>query len=1142
MATGLRSVLIANRGEIAIRIARAAAEHGLRTVTVYSEDDAAALHTRKSDETRALRGAGPAAYLDAEQIVAAARAAGCDAIHPGYGFLSEDAAFARRCAGEGLVFVGPAPEVLEAFGDKARARALARRSGLPVLPGTAGPTSLDEARAFLAAQGAGAGIMLKAVAGGGGRGMRPVQRAGELEAAYARCRSEALQSFGNGDVYVERLFPRARHVEVQIAGDRSGGVSHFWERECSIQRQRQKLIEIAPAPGLGARLRERMLEAAVALGRAAGLDNLATVEFLVDAEGGEDAAFAFIEANPRLQVEHTVTEEVTGLDLVRIQLELASGRTLAALGLDLGRVPEPRGMALEARINMETMAPDGTARPAGGTLTAFELPSGPGIRVDTFGYAGYRTSPRFDSLLAKLVVSSRSGELAAVAAKAYRALCELKIAGVPTNAPFLQSLLRHPELLAGRLHTGFVEAHVSELLGADATAHRRLFFEPPAATRLVGARVDPDDPLAVLAHGKSASSTPGADAAGVSGAPDPVDGAGAAEAAAPENTVPVLAPMQGTIVSVSAREGETVRAGGEVLAMEAMKMEHVIQARTGGVVRSIAVAPGDTVSEGHALAFIEETALEGAAEDKAEEIDLDALRPDLAEVVARQAKTRDAARPGAVARRRKTGQRTVRENIAELCDEGSFVEYGSLVIAARRQRNTIEELIDTTPADGLVMGVGRVNGHLFPDAAARCVVMSYDYTVLAGTQGKKNHQKKDRMFRLAERERLPIVFFTEGGGGRPGDTDQVFAGNLHTPAFHLFGRLSGLVPLVGITSGRCFAGNAVLLGCCDVVIATANSNIGMGGPAMIEGGGLGVFRPEEVGPMGVQTKSGVVDVAVADEAEAVGVARQYLSYFQGATTGWTCADQRLLRRAVPENRLRVYDVRSVLTTLADTGSVLELRRDFGVGMITALVRVEGRPVGVVANNPMHLGGAIDSDGADKAARFMQLCDGYDIPLLFLCDTPGNMVGPEAEKTALVRHCCRLYVIGANLTVPFFTVVLRKAYGLGAQAMAGGGFHAPFFAVSWPTGEFGGMGLEGAVKLGYRNELAAIADPAERKRKYEEMVAAMYDKGKALNTAALFEIDDVIDPADTRRWIMAGLRSAPPPTPSAGKKHAWIDAW
>jgi acetyl/propionyl-CoA carboxylase alpha subunit/acetyl-CoA carboxylase carboxyltransferase component len=1140
MPTKLTSVLIANRGEIAIRIARAAAEHGLRAVAVYSEDDAAALHTRKADEARALRGAGPAAYLDAEQIVAAARESGCDAIHPGYGFLSEQAAFARRCAEAGLVFVGPSPAALDLFGDKARARALAERVGVPVLPGTAAPTSLDDARAFLRVHGAGTGIMIKAVAGGGGRGMRPVSGADELEAAYARCRSEALQAFGNGDVYVERRLPRARHIEVQVAGDRTGAVSHFWERDCSIQRRRQKLIEIAPAPGLAPRLRARLLDAAVTLARAGHLDNVATVEFLVDADGGEDAGFAFLEVNPRLQVEHTVTEEITGLDLVRLQLDLASGAALAALGLAANDVPEPRGIAMQVRINMETMAADGSTRPATGTLTAFEPPAGPGIRVDAMGYAGYRPSGRFDSLLAKLVVTSRSGALPDVAAKAYRALCEFKVAGVPTNIPILQSLLRHPEVLAGRLTTAFVEDHVRELASGDG-AHRRLFFEPSGAARRLGARVNPDDPLAVLAHGKTPSAAGGAE----DGLPDPpsaFESAAPAAIAAPDNTVPIAAPMQGTVVSVAVGVGDVVREGQELLVMDAMKMEHVIQAKASGVVRAIAVACGDTVSEGHPLAFVEEMAVDGASASAAETVDLDALRPDLAEVLARQAKTRDAARPEAVARRRKTGQRTVRENVDDLCDAGSFVEYGSLVMAARRQRNTIQELIDTTPADGLVMGVGRVNGDRFAEEKSRCVVMSYDYTVLAGTQGKKNHQKKDRMFELAERARLPIVFFTEGGGGRPGDTDQVYAGNLHTPAFNMFGRLSGLVPLVGITSGRCFAGNAVLLGCCDVVIATANSNIGMGGPAMIEGGGLGVFRPEEVGPMSVQTRNGVVDVAVADEAEAVRVARQYLSYFQGSTRDWTAADQRLLRRAIPENRLRVYDVRSVLTTLADTGSVLELRRDFGVGMITALIRVEGRPLGVVANNPMHLGGAIDSDGADKAARFMQLCDAYDIPLLFLCDTPGNMVGPEAEKAALVRHCCRLYVIGANVTVPFFTVVLRKAYGLGAQAMAGGGFHAPFFAVSWPTGEFGGMGLEGAVKLGYRNELAAIADPEERKRVYEQRVAGMYAQGKALNTAALFEIDDVIDPADTRRWIMAGLAAAPPPAPSRGKKHAWIDTW
>ena len=590
------------------------------------------------------------------------------------------------------------------------------------------------------------------------------------------------------------------------------------------------------------------------------------------------------------------------------------------------------------------------------------------------------------------------------------------------------------------------------------------------------------------------------------------------------------------------REGELVRKGQQLFVMEAMKMEHVIRAHTSGMVRQIAVAERDAIFEGHPLAFIEEAEVETVEAAEAEKVDLDRIRPDLAEVYERHASGLDAARPEAVARRRKTHQRTARENVEDLCDPGTFVEYGALVLAAQRRRRALDDLMKNTPADGLVAGIGRVNGDLFDDSRAQCIAMSYDYTVLAGTQGQQNHRKKDRMFEIAAKLRLPVVFFTEGGGGRPGDTDGLWLSGLDVPAFHYWGKLSGLVPMVGINSGRCFAGNAALLGCCDVVIATANSNIGMGGPAMVEGGGLGIFRPEDIGPMSVQVRNGVVDLPVADEAEAVRVAKKYLSYFQGPVGRWECADQRLLRGIIPENRLRIYDVRAVIETLADTGSVLELRRHFGLGMVTALVRIEGRPLGVIANNPTHLAGAIDSDGADKAARFMQLCDAFDLPLLFLCDTPGIMVGPEIEKTALVRHAARMFIVGANISVPFFTIVLRKGYGLGAQAMAGGSFKTPMFTVSWPTGEFGGMGLEGAAKLGYRKELEAVNEPGARKKLFEEMVARMYQQGKALNSASHFELDDVIDPVESRRWILTGLRSAPPPAPRTGKKRPHVDSW
>ena len=600
--------------------------------------------------------------------------------------------------------------------------------------------------------------------------------------------------------------------------------------------------------------------------------------------------------------------------------------------------------------------------------------------------------------------------------------------------------------------------------------------------------------------------------------------------------------MQGTIVAVDVTAGETVRAGQQLMLIESMKMHHTIDSPCDGTVVDVLVAAGATVMAGTVVASVEPGVVVQQAIVDVVGADLTAIRADLAEVQARHAIGLDAARPDAVARRRAVGRRTARENVADLVDDGSFVEYGAVVIAAQRRRRSVDDLIERTPADGMIGGIGTVNGHLFQGHAAQVVAVSYDYTVLAGTQGVLNHRKKDRLFELAESMHLPVVFFTEGGGGRPGDTDNIGVSLLDCWAFHYLGGLSALVPLVGINAGYCFAGNAALLGCCDVVIATADSNIGMGGPAMIEGGGLGVFDPKEIGPMNVQQFNGVVDIAVADEVEAVHVAKQYLSYFQGRLDEWSSEDQFELRGVIPEDRKRGYDVRTVIDKLFDSGTVLELRRDFGLGMVTAFGRVEGRPVGVVANNPGHLAGAIDSDGADKAARFMQLCDAFDIPIVTLVDTPGLMVGPAVEETALVRHCSRLFVTGANVTVPLISVVLRKCYGLGAQAMVGGSTKAPAACIAWPTGEFGPMGLEGAVRLGFRKELAAIEDPDERDRSFQQRVAQMYERGKALNTASYFEIDDVIDPADTRRWIAAILNASPAPPQRLGKKRPNIDTW
>lgn len=597
------------------------------------------------------------------------------------------------------------------------------------------------------------------------------------------------------------------------------------------------------------------------------------------------------------------------------------------------------------------------------------------------------------------------------------------------------------------------------------------------------------------------------------------------------------APMQGTVTWVADR-GTKIIAGRPIVVIESMKMEHDVTFDEAVEVVDLHVSVGATVIDGHALVEVRPALVEGTADVEPPSA---SSRPDLAEVLERHERGLDVNRREAVDKRHRIGRRTARENLADLVEPDSFVEYGPLVIAAQRRRRSVDDLIEKTPADGLVGGIGEVNGRSDGHVNRHAVVVSYDYTVLAGTQGQQNHRKKDRLFDVAERLRLPVVLFAEGGGGRPGDTDGLGVSGLDCWAFRDFAELSGLVPLVGIAGGFCFAGNAALLGCCDVVIALDGANIGMGGPAMIEGGGLGVHPPESIGPTNVQVANGVVDVLVKDDVEAVQVAKKYLDFFQCRRTGFTSPPVEALRDVVPVERKKAYDVRRVVDGLFDVGSVLELRRGFGRGMLTALARLEGMSVGVVANDPNHLAGAIDSDGADKAARFMQLCDAFDLPIVTLVDTPGMMVGPEVEETALVRHCSRLFVTGANLDVPVVSVVIRKSYGLGAQAMMAGSTKAPLACVAWPTGEFGGMGLEGAVRLGYRRELEAIDDPRERDAAFQDMVDRLYEHGKALSVATHFEIDDVIDPADTRRWLGAVLGSWSAPR-RASRQRPNIDTW
>jgi acetyl-CoA carboxylase carboxyltransferase component len=591
----------------------------------------------------------------------------------------------------------------------------------------------------------------------------------------------------------------------------------------------------------------------------------------------------------------------------------------------------------------------------------------------------------------------------------------------------------------------------------------------------------------------------------------------------------VNAPMAGLVVDLMVIEGERVAQGQVLLVLEAMKMEHEVRAPFAGRVQNIRIASGAMVDEGQSLVDVAPEVVAAVVDgDSAVRLEKPLLLPselmdvahrtDLREVLDRHAFIADEARPDAFAKRHSLGMRSARENIADLCDAvgqeaaPNFIEYGALAFAAQTNRRSRDELIAQTPADGIVTGVGVIAGK-------RCAILAYDMTVLAGTQGMRSHQKTDRLLEVALSNRWPVVLFAEGGGGRPGDTDMPIIAGLNVATFSTFAKLSGQVPIIGIVAGRCFAGNAALLGCCDVIIATKNSNIGMGGPAMVEGGGLGVFTPEAIGPSDVQFANSVIDILVDDETQAVVAAKQYLA-FSLASKSQTIrfADQNKLRSVVPENRLRSYSVREVIETMFDAESVLELQAGYGMGVVTAFARLDGVCIAVTANNPFHLGGAIDADAADKLAQFLELANRYRLPIVSLVDTPGFMVGPEIEAKAQVRYASQLFISAAKLTVPLFAVVLRKGYGLGAMAMTAGGFHQTTATIAWPTAEFGAMGLEGSVRLGYRKELGAKAQGHEREALFDQLLAKQYAQGKAIRMAETLEIDAVIDPAHTRQWL------------------------
>ncbi|GAA2004127.1 acetyl-CoA carboxylase family protein [Brevibacterium samyangense] len=1167
------TLLVANRGEIAVRIIRTARDLGLRTVAVHPADDAGSLHVALADEAVQLEGLGARAYLDIEQIVAVGariaagsaadaqqgadgagpgrdgqgnrRGASAVPVHPGYGFLAESPAFARACAEAGLVFLGPSPEALELAGAKTATKERAVALGIPVPESTGVLESADPALDLLARHPS--GIALKAVAGGGGRGIAVVTDPALVAPTLDRCRAEALSGFGDDRVFAESWMTHARHIEVQCLGvdggprDRAGaraegdregvaaatgGVVHvLGDRDCSLQRRRQKFLEIAPAPGLSDTVRAGIHRDAARLLASMDYRSLATVEFLVEGEN-----WALLEVNPRIQVEHTVTEAITGLDLVALQIGLALGWDLAELGLlptasadgadadRAGAVPgvsvAESGVAFQARIGAESLGPDGTPHPAVGALARVDLPSGAGVRVDTWVRSGTTVGTLYDTLLAKVIVHAPNARTAARRLKS--ALEEFAADGVDTNTAVLLAVLDLVE--PGTVDTGWFDAHLDEV--------RARMEELSAA-----GEVQVGGPGAGAGAGGTAQATgahsPGGGAGTADSAARPGGrGASAVELEPGEEAVP--APLSGTIVSLEAGPGE-------LGLIEAMKMHHPIPAPAHESARPL-VTVGQTVTAGEPVFALRPVDAEAGGASAGVAVP----HPGVDEVIERHERVRDEARPEAVAKVHARGRRTARENLDDLLVPGSFVEYGPLVIAAQRARRSLEDLIEKTSGDGLIGGIGLVDT---PAGPLEAVVMSYDYMVLAGTQGSRNHAKTDRLIQLAGSKGLPLVLFAEGGGGRPGDTDRAPGAHLNVHTFAALAGLKGKVPLVTIVSGRCFAGNAALAGVCDVIIATEDANIGMGGPAMIEGGGLGVWRPEDIGPVGVHRVNGVIDVLVADDAAAVDAAQEYLGFFAGVVGGGTggdlsaegrgasgaggdgvgegpvrAPDPEAARAVVPGDRLRAFDMREAIRSVVDVGSFLELRPDYAPGAITGFARVEGHPVAVIANDNHHLGGAIDVDAARSFVELLEVAEAHRIPVVAFVDTPGFMVGPEAEHEPGVKAFGRLFTTGAGLTVPFGAVIVRKGYGLGAMAMTAGSFAATRFTVAWPSGEVGPMGLEGAVRLGFKKELAAIEDPRAREAHYGELVAESYEQGRAMTAAMLFDIDDVIDPALTRRWV------------------------
>jgi acetyl/propionyl-CoA carboxylase alpha subunit/acetyl-CoA carboxylase carboxyltransferase component len=1121
-----KRVLIANRGEIAIRVARAASALGVESVSVYAPADALSLHTRATTESRALRtsqvpSSDPVrAYLDIEALIEAAKASRCDSVHPGYGFLSENAGFAKRCLEKGIAFIGPRPETLTLFGDKTKARDLARSLGIPILPGS--PQALANTEDAMAViETIGYPVMLKAAVGGGGRGTRAVASADEMSAAFARCQSEALAAFGDGSVFVEKLVARPRHIEVQVLADSHGNIVHLYERDCSVQLRNQKVVEIAPAPGLEASLRQRILEDAIRLARAAGYVNAGTVEFLVSPESGEHF---FIECNPRIQVEHTVTEQVTSIDLVESQFRIAAGEPLKALGiLDQAAIEAPRGFAVQARI----------VAGGAGVLTAYKEPTGPGVRVDSCGYLGYAPPPQFDPMFAKLICQSNSTHsFASALDHTLRALDEFHIAGLPTNLRQLRAILSHPAVRAGDARTTLFSEHsdLAASTGAQASASGSLALLEQQAMALRG--------------GKAALSRSGAQPA-------------SASLVVPSGEEGVESPMAGAIIELPVEAGAKVEAGATLMIISAMKMETAITAPCAGVVT--AIRPGEigaNVAAGQIIATIAPAKRGGDAASPRRYGD-DTWAPLVADVQALQAIAHrrfapDSNDPGVV-RQRSRGKLTCRERIDLLLDAGSFREIGSLAGFADYDQDG--RVAGFTPANH-VGGWGKIDGRTV-------VVCADDFTSRGGHADGAIGGKSAHLDRLSIDLRCPSIRLLDGssGGGsiaamvpkqqkagessaqessgaivagRPrvsGEGGSFLPGHLGSSMY--VSQLSQ-VPVINLLLGSVVGIGAAkaVLGHFSVMVRDIAQLFVAGPPVVSHAMGYDITK-EELGGWHIHCRNGSVDNLAESEQEATSMAKRFLSYLPSSVyeappvlapdpTDPIDRREEELFTIIPRKRTMTFDMRRAIRLMADRGSFFEIGPLWGTDQIVGFVRFNGYPMGVVASDCRHInGGALTADGCDKLRRHLDLCDLFHLPLLNLVDNPGFAVGLEHEIAGTIRKGGEWMIAFAQVAVPIFTVIMRRSFGV-----AGNNFATPRSGASarvvWPAADVGGIPPEGGIEAAYKRQLAEAADPAALRAEINARIESARGPIGPLNG---FQMEEMIDPRDTRRWLCEWVENA-----------------